>query len=107
MADRRIAIAYGPVEDPKGVYGLGIIETEDWTIARDIRVNDPTIKSDAGDGKNQRVVTEGTIRPPFYPIRRIAHTYSVDRIFIGRETRSCRGHHSIMIKSVPANRFTI
>ncbi|HYZ94182.1 MAG TPA: hypothetical protein VE566_00310 [Nitrososphaeraceae archaeon] len=48
MADRRIAIAYGPVEDPKGVYGLGIIETEGWTIARDIRVNDPTIKSDAG-----------------------------------------------------------
>jgi hypothetical protein len=48
LADRRIAIAYGPVEDPKGVYGLGIIETEDWTIARDIRVNDPTIKSDAG-----------------------------------------------------------
>jgi hypothetical protein len=48
LADRRIAIAYGPVEDPKGVYGLGIIETEDWTIAPDIRVNDPTIKSDAG-----------------------------------------------------------
>lgn len=29
LADRRIAIVYGPVEDPKGVYGLAIMETED------------------------------------------------------------------------------
>lgn len=48
LADRRIAIVYGPVEDPKGVYGLAIMETEDETIAQEIRVNDPVIKRDAG-----------------------------------------------------------
>jgi hypothetical protein len=35
LADRRIAIVFGPVEDPKGVYGLAIIETEDETIGHD------------------------------------------------------------------------
>src|ERR687895_2150710 len=58
LADRRIAIAYGPVEDPKCVYGLRIIETEGWTIARDIRVNDPTIKSDAGFKSEIRLLSE-------------------------------------------------
>ena len=27
-AEKRIAIVFGPVLDPKGIYGLGIIETE-------------------------------------------------------------------------------
>jgi uncharacterized protein len=46
LIDRRIAIVFGPVVDPKGVYGLAIIETEDETIAYDIMVNDPAIKRD-------------------------------------------------------------
>jgi uncharacterized protein len=48
LADRGIAIVFGPVSDPKDVYGLAIIETEDETIAHDIRINDPAIKRNVG-----------------------------------------------------------
>ena len=62
LADRRIAIAYGPVEDPKGVYGLAIIETEDETIAQDIRVNDPAIKCDIGFRSEIHLMPEVILR---------------------------------------------
>jgi uncharacterized protein len=62
LADRRIAIVYGPVEDPKGVYGLAIIETEDETIAHDIRVNDPAIKRDAGFRSEIHLMPEVILR---------------------------------------------
>ena len=48
LVDRRIAIVFGPVADPKGVYGLAIIETEDESIAQDIRINDPAVKHNVG-----------------------------------------------------------
>jgi uncharacterized protein len=48
LADRGIAIVFGPVSDPKDVYGLAIIETEDETIAHDIRINDLAIKRNVG-----------------------------------------------------------
>jgi uncharacterized protein len=44
-ADRGIAIVYGPVLDPKGVYGLGIIEVDDEDQARAYAADDPTVKS--------------------------------------------------------------
>jgi hypothetical protein len=53
LVDRRIALVFGPVSDPKGVYGLAIIETEDETIAHDIRINDPAIKHNAGSMTQQ------------------------------------------------------
>ena len=48
LVDRRIAVIFGPVSDPKGVYGLAIIETEDETAVEEIKVNDPAIKCDVG-----------------------------------------------------------
>jgi uncharacterized protein len=44
-ADQGFAIVYGPVLDPKGVYGLGIIEVDNDDQARAFAANDPTIKS--------------------------------------------------------------
>jgi len=44
-ADQGIAIVYGPVLDPKGVYGLGIIEVDNEDQARTFAANDPTVKS--------------------------------------------------------------
>jgi uncharacterized protein YciI len=44
-ADRGIALVYGPVLDPKGVYGLGIIEVDDKDQARTFAANDPAVKS--------------------------------------------------------------
>ena len=53
LADRRIAIVYGPVEDPKGVYE---------TIAHDIGVNDPAIKRDAGFRSEIHLMPEVILR---------------------------------------------
>lgn len=48
LVDKRIAVIFGPVADPRGIYGLAIIETEEESIAQDIRFSDPAIKHDAG-----------------------------------------------------------
>ena len=37
LVDKRIAVIFGPVADPRGIYGLAIIETEEESIAQDIR----------------------------------------------------------------------
>lgn len=39
------ALVYGPVIDPKGTYGLAIIETDSDIEAKAICDNDPTIKA--------------------------------------------------------------
>ena len=39
------ALIYGPVLDPKGPYGLAIIEADNEEKARAICTNDPTIKA--------------------------------------------------------------
>lgn len=43
--DKGIVIVFGPVLDPKGVYGLGIVETEDEAQARILFAEDPAVKS--------------------------------------------------------------
>ena len=48
LADRRIAIVFGPVSDPRGTYGLAILEVEDETVVNNISANDPAIKADSG-----------------------------------------------------------
>ena len=44
-ADLGIALVYGPVLDPKGVYGLGIIEVDNEDQARAYAADDPAVKS--------------------------------------------------------------
>ena len=44
-ADRGIAIVYGPVFDPKGAYGLGIIEVDNEDQARTYAADDPAVRS--------------------------------------------------------------
>lgn len=39
-----ICIVYGPVFDPKGAFGIGIIESEDDEIVKYIEKNDPSVK---------------------------------------------------------------
>jgi uncharacterized protein YciI len=43
--DKGFVIVYGPVFDPRGVYGLGIIEVEDEKQAHTLAANDPAAKS--------------------------------------------------------------
>lgn len=57
-ADKGIALVYGPVLYPKGVYGLGIIEVENEDDARSFAADDPMVKS-------------GLIRIEIYPMHAI------------------------------------
>jgi uncharacterized protein len=45
---RRKAVAYGPVMDPQGPYGVAVVEVEDEATADRVAANDPAIKSRAG-----------------------------------------------------------
>jgi uncharacterized protein YciI len=62
LVDKRIAVIFGPVADPRGIYGLAIIETEEEAIAQDIRVNDPAIKHDVGFRSEIHLMPEVIIR---------------------------------------------
>ena len=39
-------VAFGPVADPKGVYGIGIIRAEDRDEAISLAANDPVVLAD-------------------------------------------------------------
>jgi uncharacterized protein YciI len=43
--DKRIAVVFGPVLDPKGVYGLAIIDVENEDQAQTLAAEDPVVKS--------------------------------------------------------------
>jgi uncharacterized protein YciI len=45
LTDKRIAVAFGPVLDPKGVWGLAIVETANEQDARALGANDPGLKA--------------------------------------------------------------
>ena len=48
LLDKNIAIVFGPVFDPNGGYGIGVVEVEDEQAIRVIMDDDPTIKSGVG-----------------------------------------------------------
>ncbi len=48
LADRGIAVVFGPVLDPKGSWGLAIVEARDEGEVRAIGIDDPAIKSQFG-----------------------------------------------------------
>jgi uncharacterized protein len=45
---KKIAFAFGPVFDPKGGYGIGIVEVDDEAAAKKIMDLDPTMLSKNG-----------------------------------------------------------
>ena len=60
-ADKGIAIVFGPVFDPKGGYGLGIMEVENEDQILSLIKDDPAVKS-------------GLLKTEFYPMRAILST---------------------------------
>lgn len=48
FTEKGIAIAFGPVADPKGAWGALILETDSEASAREMTANDPVIKANAG-----------------------------------------------------------
>jgi uncharacterized protein YciI len=39
-----VAVAYGPVLDPNGTWGLGLLDLEDEEAARDVGAQDPAVE---------------------------------------------------------------
>ncbi|HKM77203.1 MAG TPA: YciI family protein [Candidatus Bathyarchaeia archaeon] len=48
LAERRVAVVFGPVLDPKGAWGLAIVEAKDEAEVCAIGAEDPAIKSQFG-----------------------------------------------------------
>jgi hypothetical protein len=47
VAERKVVVI-GPVLDPKGTYGIAVLEVEDETIAQNLAKEDPAITSKTG-----------------------------------------------------------
>ena len=45
LQNKGIAIVFGPVIDPKGVWGAGIVEVNNENKVQEIAANDPAIKT--------------------------------------------------------------
>ena len=50
LMDKGTALLFGPVMDPKGVWGLAIVDMENEAAARALGTNDPIIRAGAGFG---------------------------------------------------------
>jgi uncharacterized protein len=48
LMEKRKVVVVGPVLDPKGTYGIAVLEVEDTAIAENLAKNDPAITSKAG-----------------------------------------------------------
>jgi uncharacterized protein len=62
LADSRVVV-YGPVMDPSGTYGMGVLEVEDEHAAREIGNNDPAIKAGAGFSFQVHPMPDAQVRP--------------------------------------------
>ena len=45
LQEQGVAAIYGPVFDPKGVWGMGVVEAQNEEEARKIISNDPSVKT--------------------------------------------------------------
>ena len=48
LFDEGVAFAFGPVADPKGVWGVGIVEVEGEAAVKALEKDDPAIQSGLG-----------------------------------------------------------
>jgi uncharacterized protein len=48
LMDKGMVVAFGPVADPKGVFGIAVVRIEDGADVHQLTDNDPVIKADAG-----------------------------------------------------------
>jgi uncharacterized protein YciI len=59
----RQAVAYGPVMDPKGTYGIAVVEVDDEATAKGIAENDPATTSNAGFRFELHQMPDAIVRP--------------------------------------------
>ena len=48
LAEKGVAVVFGPVMDPKGTWGLVIVEAKDEAEVHALMINDPVVKTNAG-----------------------------------------------------------
>ncbi len=48
LMSKGLVVVFGPVSDPKGTYGIVVIQLEDDADANALGTNDPTIKANVG-----------------------------------------------------------
>jgi uncharacterized protein YciI len=62
MAEGRV-VAYGPVMDPNGTFGISILEVEEEATARAIAKNDPAVTSQCGFSFEVHPMPSAIVRP--------------------------------------------
>jgi uncharacterized protein len=60
---QRRAVAYGPVMDPIGAYGIAVIEAADQSAAEGVVAADPAIQSSAGFTWELHPIQGAIVRP--------------------------------------------
>ncbi len=48
LLGKGIVVIFGPVADPAGTYGMAVIDLENEAEARELAINDPVIRANAG-----------------------------------------------------------
>ncbi|HEX7113210.1 MAG TPA: YciI family protein [Mizugakiibacter sp.] len=62
---RGCVVAFGPVADPRGSYGIGILEVEDDGEVQRFTANDPVILADCGFAYEVQPMPRGAVHRPF------------------------------------------
>ena len=63
LMEKGIAVVFGPVLDPKGVWGLAVVETSSEAEARAIVPNDPVFKARLGTIEVHPMSPRSIVRP--------------------------------------------
>lgn len=63
--ERGCVVAFGPVADPRGGYGIGILEVEDDGEVERFTANDPVILAGRGFAYEVHPMPRGAVHPPF------------------------------------------
>ena len=63
LMDKGHVVAFGPVADGTGAYGIGIVQFEDETAVRFFADNDPTIKANVGFKFEVQPMPRGVVTP--------------------------------------------
>jgi uncharacterized protein YciI len=63
LIEERRAVAYGPVMDPAGTYGIAVLEVDDEGAARSMAEEDPAITANAGFAFEVHPMPDAIVRP--------------------------------------------
>ncbi len=59
LMNKGMVVVFGPVFDPKGVYGMGIVEVENEQQLRELTKNDPAANINTYEYYPMRAITPG------------------------------------------------